>query len=61
MTREKLANILEQFAICTVHTAKDATLSPEEQYQIIGMGIDVIVDTVMIVNDRKRIVAPSAN
>lgn len=61
MTREELSKILEQFAICAIHTATNINLDPEEQYQLIGTGIDAIVETVMMVNDRKRIVTPSAN
>lgn len=61
MTREELARILEQFAICAIHTGTNIDLTTEEQYRIIAIGIDTIVDTVMMVNDRKRIVTPSIN
>lgn len=61
MTREELSKILEQFAVCVLGTAMVPHWTTDEQYDIISNGIDAIVDTVMMVNDRKRIVAPSAN
>ena len=60
MTREELAAILEQFAVCVISTAM-ADISADEQYGLISSGIDKIVETVMFVNDRKRITRPSAN
>ena len=60
MTREELSQILEQFAVCLIHTCmKD--MEPEDQYHLISSGIDKIVETVMIVNNRNRLVVPSAN
>ena len=61
MTREELSQILEQFAICVLGTAMVQHWTPDEQYDIISNGIDKIVDTVMMVNDRKRIATPSIN
>ena len=61
MTREELSKILEQFAVCVLSTAMVSDWTPEQQNAMIMTGIDAIVDTVMMVNDRKRIVTPSAN
>ncbi len=60
MTKNELAKILEQFAVCAIHTAIDERLTPEQQYQLIGTGIDMIVETVMICTERK-IPRPSVN
>ena len=60
MTRDELTKILEQFAICAIHTATDESLTTEQQYQLIGTGIDMIANTVMICTERK-IPSPSAN
>ena len=59
MTREELSKILEQFAVCVIHTAM-TDMGPDEQYNLIAAGIDVIADTVMICTERK-IPSPSAN
>lgn len=61
MTREELSKILEQFAVCVLHTVMVPDWTPEQQNNMIMTGIDAIVDTVMMVNDRERIVSPSAN
>ena len=60
MTRDDLRSILKEFAICAIHTAADESLTTEQQYQLIGTGIDMIADTVMICTERK-IPSPSAN
>jgi hypothetical protein len=60
MTRDELAKILEQFAVCVLHTSM-TDMEPEEQYELISFGIDKIVETVMFVNDRNRLAIPSAN
>lgn len=59
MTRDELAKILEQFAICVLHTSM-TDMEPDEQYNLIAAGIDMIADTVMICTERK-IPSPSAN
>lgn len=61
MTREELSEILEQFATCAISTAMVPHWTAEKQYEIICRGIDAIVTTVMIANDRNRIARPSAN
>jgi hypothetical protein len=60
MTSEELSKILEQFAICVIHTAM-TDMGPDEQYDLISSGIDKIVETVMFVNDRNRLAIPSSN
>ena len=60
MTREELAKILEQYTVCVISTIM-SNMEPEEQEVWIRKGIDAIADTVMLVNDRKRITRPSAN
>ena len=60
MTREELAKILEQFAVCIVSTIM-SDMSVDEQHNLIISGIDKIADTVMIVTDPKRFVRPSIN
>ena len=60
MTREELSKILEQFAVCAIHTVM-TDMDPDEQYTLIASGIDKIVETVMFVNDRNRLAMPSAN
>ena len=60
MTRNELAKILEQFAVCAIHTATDESLTSEQQYQLIASGIDIIAETVTICTKRK-IPCPSAN
>jgi hypothetical protein len=59
MTRNELAKILEQFAVCVLHTSM-TDMEPDEQYNLIAAGIDMIADTVMICTERK-IPSPSAN
>jgi hypothetical protein len=51
MTRSELAAILEQFAVCVIHTAM-TDMEPEQQYELISCGIDNIADTVMLFVDR---------
>lgn len=60
MTRDDLRSILEQFAICAIHTATDESLTAEQQYQLIGTCIDMLAETVMICTERK-LPCPSAN
>lgn len=60
MTRDELTKILEQFTICAIHTATDESLTAEQQYQLIGTGIDMVAETVMICTKRK-LPCPSAN
>jgi len=59
MTREELSRILEQFAVCVLHTSISG-MEPDDQYNLIAAGIDMITDTVMICTERK-IPSPSAN
>ena len=59
MTRNELAQILEQFAVCVLHTSR-TDMEPDEQYNLIAAGIDMIADTVMICTERK-IPRPSVN
>ena len=59
MTREELSKILEQFAVCVLHTSM-SDMEPDEQYSLISAGIDMIAETVMICNERK-LPCPSAN
>jgi hypothetical protein len=59
MTREELSKILEQFAVCVIHTSM-TDMEPDEQYTLISSGIDMIVETVMICTERK-LPCPSAN
>ena len=61
MTREELSKILEQFATCAISTSMVPYWTVEEQYDIIRNGIDAIVTTVMIANDRNRLTTPSIN
>ena len=51
MTRSELSAILEQFAVCVIHTAM-TDMEPEQQYELISCGIDNIADTVMLFVDR---------
>jgi hypothetical protein len=60
MTSEELSKILEQFAVCVIHTTM-TDMEPDDQYNLISSGIDKIVETVMFVNDRNRLAIPSAN
>jgi hypothetical protein len=60
MTRDKLKKILEQFAICAIHTATNESLTAEQQHQLIGSCIDMLAESVMIHTQRK-IPSPSAN
>lgn len=60
MTREELKAILEQFAICVLSTSI-SDLTPDDQHNLIQLGIDAIADTVMIYTDKSRAVCPSAN
>ena len=46
MTREELAGILEQFAICVIKTYS-SNLSVDNQYALMENGIREITDTVM--------------
>jgi hypothetical protein len=59
MTKNELTQILEQFAVCVIHTAM-TDMKPDDQYNLISAGIDMIADTVMICNERK-LPSPSAN
>ena len=59
MTRDELAKILEQFAVCVIHTAM-SDMEADDRYRIISSGIDILADTVMICNKRK-LPSPSAN
>jgi hypothetical protein len=59
MTKNELKQILEQFAICVIHTAM-SNMEADDQYGLISAGIDMIADTVMICNERK-LPSPSAN
>lgn len=59
MTRDDLRNILEQFAVCVIHTTM-TDMEPEDQYNLISSGIDMIAETVMICNERK-VPCPSVN
>lgn len=61
MTREEFSKILEQFAVCVLSISKVSDWTQERKNAMIMTGIDSIVDTVMMVNDRKRMTIPSAN
>ena len=60
MTREELAQLLEQFAIVAIQTAI-APMAVDDQHAIIASSIDTVVETVMFCSDRNRITIPSAN
>jgi len=51
MTREELSKILEQFAVCAIHTVM-TDMDPDEKYDLIASGIDKIAETVMLFVDR---------
>ena len=59
MTKNELTQILEQFAICVIHTTM-SDMETNDQYSLISAGIDMIADTVMICGERK-LPSPSAN
>ena len=59
MTKNELTQILEQFAICVIHTTM-SDMETNDQYSLISAGIDMIADTVMICSERK-LPSPSAN
>lgn len=59
MTRDELAKILEQFAVCAIHTVM-TDMDPDEQYALIASGIDKIAETVMLFVDRP-LPRPSVN
>ena len=59
MTREELSKILEQFAVCVLHTSM-TDMEPDEQYELIACGIDKIAETVMLFVDRP-LPRPSVN
>lgn len=59
MTKNELSQILEQFAVCVLHTSM-SDMEPDEQYSLISAGIDMIAETVMICNERK-LPCPSVN
>jgi hypothetical protein len=60
MTRNELTKILEQFAICAIDTATDKSLTAEQQYQLIEIGIEMVAETVMVCTKRK-LPCPSVN
>lgn len=60
MTREELKAILEQFAICVLSTSI-SDLTPNDQHDLIQLGIDAIADTVIMCTDKSRAVRPSTN
>ena len=60
MTHKELSEILEQFAACVITTTM-SDMSVDDQHDLICLGIDRIVNTVMLVTDRNRYMKPSLN
>ena len=60
MTREDLAQLLEQFAVLVLKTHMTG-MDADSQYEIITGGIDTITETVMFCTDRTRLTNPSTN
>ena len=60
MTREELNKMLEEFAICVL-TTYQTDMATKDKEILIRIGMDLVTETVMLVNDRKRITRPSAN
>jgi hypothetical protein len=60
MSREKLARLLEQFAIVAIQTAM-TPMEVDDQHAIIASSIDTIVETVMFCSDKSRVTIPSLN
>jgi hypothetical protein len=60
MSREKLARLLEQFAIVAIQTAI-TPMEADDQHAIIASSIDTIVETIMFCSDKSRVAIPSLN
>ena len=60
MTREKLTEILETFAVLVLKTGM-SDMDTNVQYSLISAGIEDIADAVMFCNDRDRLSTPSIN